>query len=76
MAPSHTAWNYIAYFVKRQGNLTLRVPMPYNVIRAPPPKIQMDKGYLTVEWTWGKRDNPLIETERPKPKCVSFGELS
>ena len=48
--------------------MTMRVPLPFQVIRAEPPKVLVKDGYLIVEWHWGKRTNPLVESERPDYK--------
>lgn len=60
---SQVAWNHLAYFAKRTGQLTMRVPMPYHV-RADPPQVVVRDGFLELTWKWG-RQNPLVETERP-----------
>ena len=62
---SQYAWTYIAHFLKRRGQLTMRVPLPFQVLRGEPPKVWVKDGYLMVEWQWGKKSNPLVESERP-----------
>jgi hypothetical protein len=44
----------------------MRVPLPFQVLRGEPPKIWVQEGYLMIEWTWGKKSNPVIVSERPK----------
>jgi hypothetical protein len=53
MATAQMAWAHIAYFAKRTGQLTMRVPMPYHV-RGAPPRVRVKDGYLELEWRWGR----------------------